>query len=236
MTFTATRNITDQIAEYLAESIIHGEISTGDRIYELKVAQELQVSRGSVREALLILERQRLISIAPRRGAIVTDLACDSVAELLTLLGVVQHQWIAATCEALPAHQVARHAPLRAQLEDAVTHMEGAAREGALRRLLRARGDFYSALLARSHGAAFGVFEGLLPNSHRVLRMMIDHEQLDFHDISRYYRALLSAFVESDMARLEQLMVAFNRRLLQLCARALGEPASRAVSRGLAHA
>jgi len=236
MTFTATRNITDQIAEYLAEAIIHGEISTGDRIYELKVAQELQVSRGSVREALLILERQRLISIAPRRGAIVTDLACDSVAELLTLLGVVQHQWIAATCETLPAHQMSRHAPLRAQLEDAVGHMEVSAREGSLRRLLRARADFYGALLARSHGAAYGVFEGLLPNSHRVLRMMIDHDQLDFHDISRYYRALLSAFVETDMARLEQLMVAFNKRLLQLCLRALGEPNVRAVPRGLAHA
>ncbi|GGC77795.1 transcriptional regulator [Marinobacter halophilus] len=58
------------------------------------MAGELNVSRGSVREALLILERRHLVEIFPRRGAVVSELTPDSVdalydiyIDLLCMLG-----------------------------------------------------------------------------------------------------------------------------------------------------
>src|SRR5690606_36452681 len=71
-----------------------GALKPGERIQELKVAGELDVSRGSVREALLILERRHLIHIYPRRGASVAALTpelvnslFDTCVPLLILLG-----------------------------------------------------------------------------------------------------------------------------------------------------
>lgn len=85
MTFKAPDSLAEQIARYLAERIIRGELKEGERIQEQKVTQALNVSRGSVREALLILERRHLIVILPRRGAQVTELSSHKVKSLYAL-------------------------------------------------------------------------------------------------------------------------------------------------------
>ncbi|AOE64790.1 GntR family transcriptional regulator [Pseudomonas corrugata] len=101
MTFKAPDSLAEQIAHHLAERIIRGEMKPGERIQEQKVTLALNVSRGSVREALLILERRHLIAILPRRGAHVTELTehnvrslCTLMSELYILLGnAVAHGW-----------------------------------------------------------------------------------------------------------------------------------------------
>lgn len=94
MRFQAPESLSEQIAQYLGQRIISGQLSPGERIQELKIAGELDVSRGSVREALLILERRHLIEIFPRRGAVVSQLTPELVnslydiyIELLCMLG-----------------------------------------------------------------------------------------------------------------------------------------------------
>jgi len=86
MTFKAPDSLAEQIAYHLAERIIRGELKPGERIQEQKVTLALNVSRGSVREALLILERRHLIAILPRRGAHVTELTAHKVQSLCTLM------------------------------------------------------------------------------------------------------------------------------------------------------
>ena len=56
-------SLSEQIAKHISEQIIRGELVEGERIQELRIASELDVSRGSVREALLLLERTQLIEI-----------------------------------------------------------------------------------------------------------------------------------------------------------------------------
>ncbi|MCG8670954.1 MAG: GntR family transcriptional regulator [Pseudomonadales bacterium] len=74
MSFQAPDSLAEQIARHIGQLIITGELSSGDRIQELRIASELNVSRGSVREAYLILERRYLIEIIPRKGAIVSHM------------------------------------------------------------------------------------------------------------------------------------------------------------------
>ena len=101
MRFQAPESLSEQIAQHLGQRIISGQLRPGERIQELKVAGELDVSRGSVREALLILERRHLIEIYPRRGAVVSQLTTELVnslydiyIELLCMLGrKVLEQW-----------------------------------------------------------------------------------------------------------------------------------------------
>ena len=93
--FKPALNITEQIADHLGDQIIVGEIGSGTRIQEVKIAKALKVSRGSVREALLILERRHLITIVPRKGASVNELERADGIELIKLLTSLQSQLLA---------------------------------------------------------------------------------------------------------------------------------------------
>ena len=79
MSFKAPDSLAEQIARHIGQLIITGELKSGDRIQELRIANELNVSRGSVREAYLILERRYLIEIIPRKGAIVSHMTAKHV-------------------------------------------------------------------------------------------------------------------------------------------------------------
>ncbi|MDX1634276.1 MAG: GntR family transcriptional regulator [Marinobacter sp.] len=111
MRFQAPESLSEQIAQHLGQRIISGQLRPGERIQELKVAGELDVSRGSVREALLILERRHLIEIFPRRGAVVSQLTpelvnslYDMYIELLCMLGrKVLEKWSAAELTGMAA-------------------------------------------------------------------------------------------------------------------------------------
>ncbi len=82
MEFQVPNTLAEQIANFLAERIVSGQIQPGARIHEATVATELGVSRASVKEALYTLERWHLVDIQPRRGASATRLDADHAAEL----------------------------------------------------------------------------------------------------------------------------------------------------------
>lgn len=92
MSFQVSSNLSEQIAEHITDKIIRMEIRPGERIMETSIAEELSVSRSPIREALRILEKNRLVELIPRRGARVTELSetfishlCDVLAALLSL-------------------------------------------------------------------------------------------------------------------------------------------------------
>lgn len=76
------RSLAEQIAGRLSDRILAGEYSPGQRIMEQAVAAEFGVSRGPVREALRLLEKDGLVTILARRGAQVTRLSIDEVKEI----------------------------------------------------------------------------------------------------------------------------------------------------------
>lgn len=89
MSFRANESLAEQIAQHLGEQIISGDLVEGERIQEMRIVAELEVSRGSVREALLILQRRHLVAIYPRRGAVVAELSPQMVKSLYEMAVVL---------------------------------------------------------------------------------------------------------------------------------------------------
>ena len=77
-----TLSLPEQIAEQIGNAVIRGQYEPGQRIQEQEVADAFQVSRGPVREALRILERDGLVQINARRGAQVTKLDVGEVNDI----------------------------------------------------------------------------------------------------------------------------------------------------------
>lgn len=80
-----TLSVPEQIAGRIGDRILNSEMPPGARIGEQELADEFSVSRGPIREALRILEREGLVTILPRRGAIVTELSAAELTELMEI-------------------------------------------------------------------------------------------------------------------------------------------------------
>jgi DNA-binding GntR family transcriptional regulator len=81
----STASTGEQIAKQLGQDILEGRYAPGQRIGEQAVAEMFALSRGPVRDALRILERQGLVEIRPRRGAFVVELALNDVADIFNV-------------------------------------------------------------------------------------------------------------------------------------------------------
>lgn len=81
----STATTGEQIAKQLGQDILQGRYVPGERVGEQAVAEAFALSRGPVRDALRILERQGLVEIRPRRGAFVVELALNDVADIFNV-------------------------------------------------------------------------------------------------------------------------------------------------------
>ncbi|MEU9366870.1 GntR family transcriptional regulator [Streptomyces avermitilis] len=86
----APPSMVELIAEELRRRILAGALRPGDRLIEERLTADLGVSRPPLREALRLLQQEGLVSIAPRRGAMVMELSAQDVHEILTLRSALE--------------------------------------------------------------------------------------------------------------------------------------------------
>lgn len=171
----------DDIVEAVRERIVSGELAPGTRLRERNLSEEFGVSRVPVREAILVLEQQRLVHTEPRVGATVTELTARDVAELFD---------VRLALEPLTARLAAAHRTPEdlVRLEDDHRRSRAAALAGDQREGSRANADFHAHLLEAAHNELLAQLAGPLGSlMQRLFRQTItthelalceDHEKL----------------------------------------------------------
>lgn len=203
MTFKPSESLTEQIAQYLGNQIVTGELKAGDRIQELRVADELNVSRGSVREALLILERRHLIQILARRGAVVAEMTESEVRALYEL-------WF------LLLDKIARNAVDMwtendlVQFTDLVLRMGEFAQKNDLEKFFESSVEFYEKIYPFANNSFLvQVLEDLLPAAKRAAYIILSGGQGELNKLHQFFmemiQHMLDRDVESAAARLKAL-------------------------------
>jgi DNA-binding GntR family transcriptional regulator len=86
---------TQLVVESLREKILSGEIKAGQPLRQAALAEELHVSRIPIREALLQLEGEGLVTFEPHKGATATELNADQVDELFELRAMLEGDLLA---------------------------------------------------------------------------------------------------------------------------------------------
>lgn len=71
-----------RVAAHLHDAILHGELRPGERIVEGKLARELRVAQGTLREALQELEHQGLVTKHDHRGTFVSELTTREIEDI----------------------------------------------------------------------------------------------------------------------------------------------------------
>ena len=136
------RGIASESARLIREAIMKGTFQPGDQLLEVELAESLDVSRGSVRQGLSILEREGLVRTAWHRPATVVATTRSRANDLYTLrIGL----------ERIAARGAAEAREPGADLEAALTDLRVAVEGGADRAELIERDlDFHDAVYARA--------------------------------------------------------------------------------------
>ncbi len=212
MQFEPAASLTEKIADHLGSEIIAGRLRPRARIQELKVASELGVSRGSVREALLILERRYLVEILPRRGAMVSSLEAEELANCSELVTELQATFYGKLAQ--------RRGLELSPFEASIREMSGAVLARDLDGTLEARRAFARAGFAQLNNFYLvSVLKGLIPCALRLTYLAAAHPDYDLRDNLRYHQSLSKSLSEADGDEAKHLVQAFHarERKLALC-------------------
>lgn len=82
--------LVDSALQAVRNSILEGRIAPGERLLEVRLASELGISRGPLREALHLLEKDGIIYSVPRRGKFVQSFDARAIDEVYSLRTVLE--------------------------------------------------------------------------------------------------------------------------------------------------
>ena len=118
------RALYEEVAERLRQRIFNRELEPGSWIDELKIADELGISRTPMREALKVLAAEGLITMKVRRGAYVTEVSDKDLSDVYHLLSLLESDAVAVVAEHASDEQLAELERLHQELELAASEPE----------------------------------------------------------------------------------------------------------------
>ncbi len=110
----------DIVFKTLRERIITGELKPGDRLMEVKLANEMGVSRTPVREAIRKLTLEGLVILNDRRGAVVAGINEKDLMEILEIRKALEQLSVKLACDNGTAADAAELRRINQEIKDAV--------------------------------------------------------------------------------------------------------------------
>lgn len=207
----------ERIFAFFKERLISGELKPGDRILsERELSQRLQVSRGSLREAMRAMAMIGILEIRPGQGTFVrspdvrvlNDFFSSMLAMRDHVYDDVMHARIAIECQAIRlACETATEDDLR-HIERALERVLGtvhAVEEGA-----EADYAFHSALVSAAHSEAlrfiYDAITALLRRSHIARRRAVIDKPDFLHTLGEAHQQIYRAVLSRDADRAETLL------------------------------
>jgi DNA-binding GntR family transcriptional regulator len=143
---TDRASLSKVVSEKIRGQILAGRLKPGERLIEDRLSAERGVSRVPVREALRGLSMEGLVRLEPNRGASVTEVTPELLAELVEVRTLL---------EALNARLAARrHDPeIVALLQDTLRRGNEAAQSGTADQLAQLNAEFHERLAEASRNS-----------------------------------------------------------------------------------
>lgn len=192
--------IAESVAARLRELILTGKLPPGTPLRLSRVATRMGVSVMPIREAIRILEAERLVTVEPRRGASVARLTIDDIEEVYAIRSAL---------ESLAAKHGTRNIDAKdmkamRRAFDAMVRASKAGDTGAF--LLHDR-QFHALLYAASgrHQLVARIDE-LLENGRRIVDPYVYRSWYPLKVATEAHRPILEAVERRDPALVEQLI------------------------------
>lgn len=113
----------DIVFDVLMKAIMQGQLSPGERLLEVQLAEEMGVSRTPVREAIRRLELEGFVVMIPRKGAYVAGLSVDDVESVYEIRTALETLAVRLAAQRMEAEDYRRLDELARQMHE--TWQEG---------------------------------------------------------------------------------------------------------------
>jgi DNA-binding GntR family transcriptional regulator len=194
----------------LKDAIQSCALAPGTRLTLDDLAEQLNVSRVPVREALLQLQVEGLVDMTPHAGAVVSPISLDSIHELFMILEEL---------EVLAGRVTTKKASPKdlKNLEDMLTSMEEAIVEGDVERWSQLNTEFHREI-SRLSGMPFlqQITEKALEKWDRMRRYFLTevlHKRTT--QAQEEHRQIYAALKEGNVEAVEQILRTHNRSALK---------------------
>jgi GntR family transcriptional regulator of gluconate operon len=187
----APRSLAEDAADRIREQILAGGFAQGEHLVEARIAEQLDISRGPVREAFKLLRAEGLLNEEPRRGTFVVSLAADDVREIYGLRAALEGRAARLLTRRRDPAAIARLRSLADEIDAAVASGDGVA-------VSRADLAFHEGLCELcGNSRILDVFRRYVPTLRGLLRL--DERVLrSLDEISHQHRPFVDAIASGD--------------------------------------
>jgi DNA-binding GntR family transcriptional regulator len=180
------------IAGVIRERVIDGSFPPGTQLGEVQLAEQLDVSRGPVREALQRLIQEGLLDGRPHRGVFVAELGHDDVVDVYRARRAV---------ERAAAELLVEQAGQLGELARLVERMDGAAERGRWSNVVDLDRQFHETLVEAAGSPRLArMFRTLLAETAMSMAALESAYPVR-RDIVVEHRQLLDALTAGDLGR-----------------------------------
>lgn len=183
-----------RVAAVLRDAILAGSLRPGAPLVEKAIAEELEISRAPVREAIRSLAKEGLVESIPYKGSRVRVLHARDVQEVYSMRGLLERY-------AVRQLLTAPTPPDLAPLADACTAMETAAAAGDAGGVNAADEHYHRTLIALAdHELLLGMWNLIELRARHA--MGLRNVQLgDLRAVAANHRAIVDAMRAGDLER-----------------------------------
>ncbi len=101
------QNVSFEVAEHIREQIFSGRLPFGSKVPQDAIAESLGVSRLPVREALIALESDGMVTTQSHRGTFVADISAEDLLDHYKICGVIHGLAAGRAAHVISAEQLA---------------------------------------------------------------------------------------------------------------------------------
>ena len=182
----------------LRQRIIRGELPPGQPIRQEVVAAELGLSRLPVREALVVLQAERLVDYTQHKGYVVAALDEDDLRQTHQLRDILESL---AVEQAMPNVTEETIQAMR----DTLTRITQAQAPTRIERIERNR-EFYFHLFAASNNRRLTVLLSQLWDASDRYRALYFSETRDVERVQEMHESVIRAVGERDVERVQEIL------------------------------
>lgn len=180
------------VADMLRKAIINGKMKPGAPIVEMALAEQLNVSRAPVREAIQVLENDGLIETVPYKGKRVKPLTPKEVEELYSL----REQF-----EAFAIRRIIESDVDVSGLDSHCEVMARAAEAGNFEALMAADEAFHRTLISLSdHALLLSLWGNMFLRIHQIMALR-NSANRDLGQVARNHLPIVKALRDKDLVK-----------------------------------
>jgi len=189
----------DIVFETLKEAILTGKFEPKERLMEIKLADQLGVSRTPVREAIRKLELEGLVVMEPRKGAYVSDISFKDIIDTLEVREALETFAVKLAVEKNKVEDISEIEKLNLSFQNAYKNKD-------VKKMVEYDTEIHKAIINLSENSKLISFMEELNEIMQRFRLIFFNETYNPERIDQEHQDVIKAIKNKDMEKAQDAM------------------------------